>query len=74
MSRAVTLDVRNMMPPEPLMLVFDTIEDFTAGDRLSVIIDCHPLPLFKMLKRDGYAWEVKPGTESNYIIDIWRAA
>lgn len=72
MPRALTLDVRNMTPPEPLMEVFDTIEDFAPGDRLTVVIDCHPVPLFRMLERDGYAYEVTPGTESNYIIAIWR--
>jgi TusA-related sulfurtransferase len=72
MSREITLDVRGMEPPEPLERVLSTIDDFVAGDRLTVLIDCHPVPLFRILDRDGYAYATHPGAESVYEISIWR--
>jgi uncharacterized protein (DUF2249 family) len=72
MTRDITIDVRNMEPPEPLVLIMDTIGDFAQGDRLKVIIDCEPLPLYRMLDRNGYAHETVPGTVSVREISIWK--
>ena len=72
MPRQMTLDVRGMEPPEPLERVLSTIDDFAEGDRLTVLIDCHPVPLFRILDRDGYAYTTHPGAESLYEIAIWR--
>jgi uncharacterized protein (DUF2249 family) len=70
--RDLTLDVRGMEPPEPLELVLGTIDDFGPGDKLKVIIDCHPVPLFRVLENNGYAWRIEPGRESVHEITIWR--
>jgi TusA-related sulfurtransferase len=72
MARDLTLDVRGMEPPEPLALVLETMDDFVPGDRLKLIIDCEPLPLYRILERNGYAHETVPGTVSQREITIWR--
>lgn len=72
MSREIVLDVRGMEPPEPLERVLETVDLFTPGDRLKVIINCRPLPLFRMLERNGYAYREEPGAESLYEITIWQ--
>jgi len=72
MPRHLTLDVRGMEPPQPLERVLETIGDFQAGDRLTLIIDCHPTPLFKILDRNGYGYRTEPGKESIHEITIWR--
>ena len=74
MARDLTLDVRGMEPPEPLELVLETIDDFAPGDRLKLIIDCEPLPLYRILERNGYAHRTEPGTVSQREITIWRDA
>ena len=71
MAREVTLDVRGMEPPQPLELVLETIDDFQVGDRLKLVIDCHPMPLFKILDRNGYGYHTEPGKESVNEITIW---
>ena len=71
MARELTLDVRGMEPPQPLELVLETIGDFRAGDRLKVVIDCHPTPLFRILERNGYGYRTEPGKESVHEITIW---
>ena len=72
MGREFKLDVRGMEPPEPLQRVLETVDGFAAGDRLKLIIDCHPVPLFRILERNGFAFREEPGVESLYEITIWR--
>ena len=71
MPRDITLDVRGMSPPEPIERVLETIADFREGDRLKLVIDCMPQPLFRILDRNGYGHHAEPGTESLYEITIW---
>ena len=72
MSREITLDVRGMEAPEPLERVLETIGDFGVGDLLRLIIDCRPLPLYRILERNGYGYREAPGVGSNCEITIWR--
>ncbi len=72
-ARHETLDVRGMEPPEPIERVLTTIDDFKPGDTLKLVIDCHPVPLFRILERNGFAYRSEPGTASVYEITIWRA-
>ena len=72
MHRDMTLDVRGMEAPEPLQRVLEAIDDFVPGDELKLVIDCRPTPLFRILDRNGYAFREAPGSDSNYVITIWR--
>jgi uncharacterized protein (DUF2249 family) len=72
-ARHETLDVRGMEPPEPLERILAMIGDFKAGDTLTVIIDCEPLPLFRILRANGFDFRNEPGTSSRYQINIRRA-
>ena len=72
MNREITLDVRGMEAPEPLEKVLETIDDFVPGDTLRLVIDCRPMPLYRILERNGYGCREAPGTDSNYVITIWR--
>ncbi len=72
-ARHETLDVRGMQAPEPIERVLTTIDGFKPGDTLKLVIDCHPVPLFRMLERNGYAYRTDAGTESTYEITIWLA-
>ena len=72
MNREITLDVRGMEAPEPLERVLETIGDFVPCDRLRLVIDCRPMPLYRILERNGYACSEAPGTDSNYVVTIWR--
>jgi TusA-related sulfurtransferase len=71
MARHVVLDVRGMEPPEPIERVLETIADFQEGDTLRLIIDCMPMPLFRILERNGYGHVEEPGKESLYEVTIW---
>jgi len=71
MRREITVDARNMEPPEPLERVLEAIAGFTYGDRLRLLIDFEPVPLYRMLERNGFGHLAEPGTVSNYEITIW---
>ena len=74
MARHKTLDVRGMEPPEPLERVLDAIGDFEPGDTLRLMIDCEPLPLYRILDRNNFAHVAEPGARSLYEITIWSKA
>ena len=74
MSREITLDVRGMEAPEPLERVLEAIDDFGPGDVLRLIIDCRPVPLFRILERNGYTYREAPGAEALSEITISRKA
>lgn len=66
----IELDVRGLQPPEPLERVLATLDELGDGDRLLLKIDCRPVPLFRILDRNGYVHEERPGSDSLLEITI----
>ncbi len=50
------IDGREMVPPEPLELTLQALDELAAGDELLLLLYCQPHPLFGILRREGYAW------------------
>lgn len=74
MAQEHRLDVRGLSAPEPLVRVLEALDLLAAEDALRVIIDCRPVPLFRTLERNGYAWREAAGQESLLEITIWKNA
>jgi TusA-related sulfurtransferase len=73
MAKTIELDVRGLEPPEPLVRVIEALETLPAGERLRLKIDCRPLPLYRILERNGYAYEERPGGgDSLFAIMIYK--
>jgi TusA-related sulfurtransferase len=72
MAETIELDVRGLEPPEPLVRVMEALETLPAGERLLLKIDCRPLPLYRILERNGYAYEERPGDDSLFAIMIYK--
>jgi uncharacterized protein (DUF2249 family) len=72
MAREEVLDVRNLEPPEPFERVMDALDRLGLNDRLHVVIDRRPVPLFRALERNGFAYREATGTDSLLEITIWR--
>ena len=70
MANLIELDVRGLDPPEPMVRVLSTLEALAPGQALLLKIDCRPLPLYRILDRDGYVYEERPGSESLLEITI----
>ena len=66
----IELDVRGLEAPEPLERVLSTLDRLGADDELRVKINCRPLPLFRILERNGYTHEEWPGSDSLLEIAI----
>ena len=66
----IELDVRGLQAPEPLERVLAALDRLGDGDRILVKINCRPMPLFRILERNGYVHEESPGTDSLLEIAI----
>lgn len=64
------LDVSQLEPPEPMERVLDTLADMPAGDRLLLQHRRQPFPLYDILRRMGYRWQVS-GANGAFEILIW---
>lgn len=63
------LDVSQLPPPEPLEQTLDALAELPAGDRLLLCHRRQPFPLYDLLRRMGYRWEVS-GSEGDWQILI----
>ena len=54
---AVTLDVRGLQPPQPLILALERVETLGPGECLELIHDRRPMLLYPHLERLGLAHE-----------------
>lgn len=63
------LDVSDLPPPEPLERTLDALTLLPAGDRLVLRHRRQPYPLYDLLGRMGYRWEVT-GAEGDWHILI----
>jgi uncharacterized protein (DUF2249 family) len=59
MPDEISLDVRGLMPPEPLERVLDALSTMKKGQKLRMLIDREPLPLYRILQNNGYAYEAQ---------------
>ena len=69
-TNIIELDLRGLEPPEPLVRVLAALETLPPGASLRLKINCQPLPLYRILDRDGYAHKEQPSTESLLEVTI----
>jgi uncharacterized protein (DUF2249 family) len=72
MPREHLIDVCNLEPPEPFERVMHGLGLLGAGDTLRVVIDRRPVPLFRVLERNGYAYHEEPSARALLEIVIWK--
>jgi len=69
-ANTIELDVRGLEAPEPLVRALEALDKLAMADSLLLKIDCRPQPLFRILERNGYAYDVKPGNDALFEISI----
>lgn len=69
----ILLDVRGLMPPEPLERVMDALDQLTPANRIVMLIDREPVPLYRILERNGYAYRVIAQDSGVYRVEITLA-
>ncbi|MHB1173841.1 MAG: DUF2249 domain-containing protein [Sulfuriferula sp.] len=72
MAGEITLDVRGLDPPEPLVKVLIALETLPSGDSLRMLLNREPFPLYGLLQEDGYQYRTETFADGHLEIIIWR--
>lgn len=72
MENDITLDVCGLEPPEPLERVLEAISGLEPGQRLCLLIDREPHPLYLILENNGYAHKTHSRPDFLYEVLIWH--
>lgn len=51
------IDGRDLEPPEPFLLTMEALDEITPGQTVLLRLGREPLPLYRALQLNGYAWE-----------------
>lgn len=67
------LDVGGLEPPEPMVRILEALDALGPDERLRVLIDREPLPLYPILRRHNYQYRTIPVANARYEVMIWLA-
>jgi uncharacterized protein (DUF2249 family) len=74
MEDPIELDVCGLEPPEPLQRTLEALTLLKPGQRLHLLIDREPRPLYGILERNGYGYTTQLMPDYIYEITIWQKA
>jgi len=66
----IHIDARGLEPPRPFELVMEALCSLQPGDTVRLVLEREPHPLFRVLDRNGYRYEMRRGDDGSYQIDI----
>ena len=66
------IDARGLQSPEPFERVVDALSELALGDRLTLIINQEPRPLYRFLERNRYAYSAESFADGRFEIVIWE--
>lgn len=67
------IDGRCMQPPEPLERTLAALDLLRPGQQLTLLVNCHPVPLFNILRTSGFVWQEAIGEDGAHAIRIRHA-
>jgi len=70
MDTEIVLDVRGLEPPEPMERVLEALADMAPRQRLRMLIDREPRPLYRILDRNGYRYDARVREDGVFEIAI----
>lgn len=68
----ITLDVCGLEPPEPLERVLEALAVLPRGQRLRMLIDREPRPLYSILDQNNFSYTTSNTDDYRYQILIWH--
>jgi uncharacterized protein (DUF2249 family) len=71
---SIIIDARDLEPPEPFERVMEALCDLPPGDDVVLILTREPFPLYRVLERNGYAWQATGFDDGRFEIRIWDKA
>lgn len=72
-ASCIVIDGRDMQPPEPLEKTLTALDSLPAGGELCVLLYCHPVPLFNILRQNGFVWQESVADDGTHEIRIRHA-
>jgi uncharacterized protein (DUF2249 family) len=70
--KEIELDVRELEPPQPLLKIFEIIDNMDKDAALSIIHDRKPIHLYPRLKDAGFKFLTEDTGNDLYSIKVWR--
>ncbi|MRW84113.1 DUF2249 domain-containing protein [Pseudoduganella sp. FT26W] len=67
------LDVGGLEPPEPMVRILEALDTLGLDEQLRVIIDREPVPLYRILLRNGYQYRTTVQDDQRYEVLVWLA-
>ena len=66
----VSLDLRDLAPPEPMHRILDALATLSPGERMEAWTPFHPVPLLAILQADGHAFTVEPVDDGYHLMIV----
>lgn len=57
-----------MVPPEPMERVLEALDLLQPGQHIRMVIDREPVPLYRILEKNGYRY--RTSMRDNFIYEI----
>ena len=72
LNAVVTIDVRELAPPEPLQKIFESMQNLEAGQVLRVWHRVEPCGLFPDISKVGFCYRITRSKEGFCEFVIWK--
>jgi uncharacterized protein (DUF2249 family) len=70
----ITIDARQLEPPEPFERVIDALGKLAPGDQVLLILDREPRPLYRFLSSNNYGYQATWTEDGACEVRIWETA
>ena len=71
-QRLRVVDCRGLEPPEPMERVLDAISRLGGDERVLMLIDREPRPLYRILRDSSYDFRTDLNQQGWFEVLIWR--
>lgn len=69
----VIVDARGLIPPEPLNLTLEALDTLPPDGEVILLLYREPIPLYDVLRRNGYAHHTEIQDDGTFAIHIRHA-
>ena len=66
------VDARYMEPPEPFVQTMDALDSITPGQKVLLILTREPVPLYRALELNGFAWQTERMPDGTIEVLMWH--
>ncbi len=66
----IVIDARGWEPPRPFETVLEALCDLKPGDKVRLVLEREPFPLYRVLERNGYVYYTTAHADGRIEIDI----